>query len=233
MWPHCMKADTTRATSILYLRPISPVYSHRHTIRSDVPCVRRFSHRRGPAARRTSTASGRRPYRRPGGHTTAEIFPYEDIDFAKVDHHRAIRQGFPEVVFGEGKTPDQIAAIASTILTRSDRLLVTRATADAFDATREQVDDARYDEVARCIVVDRRIDVARAARRRRPVRREPPTSPSRPRLPITAELIGCQVERISDVGVSGSAPAARPPAQAAGTVAPWWSSPVWKGRCRQ
>ena len=128
--------------------------------------------------------------------------PYEDIEFAKVDHHRAIRQGFPEVVFGEGKTPDQIAAIATTVLTRSDRLLVTRAAADAFEATREQVDDARYDEVARCIIVDRRIDepgipgvaVLSAGTADLPVATE---------AAITAELIGCQVERISDVGVSG------------------------------
>ena len=129
-------------------------------------------------------------------------FPYEDIEFAKVDHHRAIRQGFPEVVFGEGKTPEQIAAIATTVLTRSDRLLVTRAAADAFEATRERVDDARYDEVARCIIVDRRIDepgipgvaVLSAGTADIPVATE---------AAITAELIGCQVERISDVGVSG------------------------------
>ena len=128
--------------------------------------------------------------------------PYEDIEFAKVDHHRAIRQGFPEVVFGEGKTPEQIAAIATTVLTRSDRLLVTRAAADAFEATRERVDDARYDEVARCIIVDRRIDepgipgvaVLSAGTADIPVATE---------AAITAELIGCQVERISDVGVSG------------------------------
>ena len=132
--------------------------------------------------------------------------PYEDIEFAKVDHHRAIRQGFPEVVFGEGKTPEQIATIASTILTRSDRLLVTRATSDAFDATREQIHDARYDEVARCIVVDRRIDepgipgvaVLSAGTADLPVATE---------AAVTAELIGCQVERISDVGRVRSAPA--------------------------
>ena len=129
-------------------------------------------------------------------------FPYEDIEFAKVDHHRAIRQGFPEVVFGEGKTPEQIAAIASTVLTRSDRLLVTRATAEAFDATSERVHDASYDEMARCIVVDRRVDdpglpgvaVLSAGTADLPVATE---------AAITAELVGSQVERISDVGVSG------------------------------
>ncbi len=129
-------------------------------------------------------------------------FPYEDLDFAKVDHHRAIRQGFPEVVFGEGKTPEHIAAISSTVLTRSDRLLVTRATPEAFEATRAQVHDASYDEMARCIVVDRRVDepgvpgvaVLSAGTADLPVATE---------AAITAELIGCDVDRISDVGVSG------------------------------
>ena len=128
--------------------------------------------------------------------------PYEDLDFAKVDHHRSIRQGFPEVIFGQSKTPEQIAAIAATVLTRSDRLLVTRASEAAFDATRERLADAMYDETARCIVVDRRqqvnglpgVAVLCAGTSDLPVASE---------AAITAELIGCRVERISDVGVAG------------------------------
>ena len=129
-------------------------------------------------------------------------FPYEDLDFAKVDHHRAIRQGFPEVVFGQGKTPEHIAAIASSVLSRSDRLLVTRATEEAFAATVQAVEDARYDAMARCIVVDRREDstgvpgvaVLCAGTSDLPVATE---------AAITAELMGCEVQRISDVGVAG------------------------------
>ena len=128
--------------------------------------------------------------------------PYEDLDFAKVDHHRAIRQGFPEVVFGQGKTPEQIASIAAAVLTRSDRLLVTRASLEAFKATRQGIGDAVFDETARCIVVDRRentrgvpgVAVLCAGTSDLPVATE---------AAITAELIGCQVERISDVGVAG------------------------------
>src|SRR5262245_5823572 len=60
--------------------------------------------------------------------------PYEDLGFARIDHHRAVRQGFPEVVLGIGKTPEQIAAIASGIVRRGSTLLVTRASAEAFDA---------------------------------------------------------------------------------------------------
>ena len=128
--------------------------------------------------------------------------PYQDLDFAKVDHHRAIRQGFPEVIFGQGKSPEQIASIALAVLTRSDRLLVTRASAEAFTATRDLVEDARYEEMARCIVVDRRVDrggtpgvaVLCAGTADLPVATE---------AALTADLIGCEVEMISDVGVSG------------------------------
>ena len=58
--------------------------------------------------------------------------PFEDLDFAKVDHHRALRKGFPEVIFGQGKTPEHIASISEALLQRSDRLLVTRASQAGF-----------------------------------------------------------------------------------------------------
>lgn len=129
--------------------------------------------------------------------------PYEDLDFAKVDHHRAIRKGFPEVVFGQGKTPEQIEAISTALLGGADTLLVTRASQDAYDAVAAgTASDARYDELARTIVVDRRVDhvpipgvaVLCAGTADLPVARE---------AAVTAELIGCGVERIFDVGVAG------------------------------
>src|SRR3954462_7613168 len=70
--------------------------------------------------------------------------PFEDLGFARVDHHRSVRQGFPEVVLGLGKTPAQIAAIAAEIVARGSTLLVTRASAAAFDAVREKVPAASY-----------------------------------------------------------------------------------------
>ena len=70
--------------------------------------------------------------------------PYSDLGFARVDHHRAIRQGFPEVILGLGKTPAQIAAIASEIVTRGSTLLVTRANDAAYDAVRQVVPAATY-----------------------------------------------------------------------------------------
>jgi NCAIR mutase (PurE)-related protein len=62
--------------------------------------------------------------------------PFEDLGFARVDHHRALRQGFPEVVLGLGKSPAQIAAIAREIVSRGSTLLVTRASEQAFEAVR-------------------------------------------------------------------------------------------------
>ena len=130
--------------------------------------------------------------------------PFEDLDFAKVDHHRALRQGFPEVIFGQGKSPEQIASISDALLQRSDRLLVTRASQDAYDAVAASIADARYEQMARCIVVDRRppderkqtpgVMVVCAGTADLPVASE---------AVVTAEIMGCQVERVFDVGVAG------------------------------
>ena len=93
--------------------------------------------------------------------------PFEDLDFAKVDHHRAIRKGFPEVIFGQGKTPAQIAAISQALLQQSDRLLVTRAVPQAFAAVEAVIPEALYDETARTIVVPSRHRWGRRRRRGR------------------------------------------------------------------
>jgi NCAIR mutase (PurE)-related protein len=77
--------------------------------------------------------------------------PYENLDFARIDHHRAVRQGVPEVVFGQGKSPSQIATIADRIVRRGHNLLVTRATREAFDAVKEVLPDAVFHESARAI----------------------------------------------------------------------------------
>src|SRR3954447_20564085 len=86
--------------------------------------------------------------------------PFEDLGFARVDHHRSVRQGFPEVVLGVGKTPAQIARIATEIVRRGSTLLVTRATESAYAAVREQVPDAAYYPEARIIGFPQQ-DVAR------------------------------------------------------------------------
>src|SRR3954465_9617582 len=86
--------------------------------------------------------------------------PFEDLGFARVDHHRAIRQGFPEVILGLGKTPAQIAAIASEIVSRGNTLLVTRASEGAFDEVRVVVPGATYYADA-AIIAFRQQDVSK------------------------------------------------------------------------
>ena len=106
------------------------------------------------------------------------------------------------MVFAQGKSPEQVASIAAEVLQASDRLLVTRASPDAFAAVRQVVPDASYDETARAIVADRRSDrrttpgvlVACAGTADLPVALE---------AAVTAELMDCEVERLFDVGVAG------------------------------
>jgi NCAIR mutase (PurE)-related protein len=130
------------------------------------------------------------------------FFPYEEIGYAKIDHHRQLRKGFPEVIFGLGKTPEQIAAIASSLISHSDRLLVTRATVEAYDALKEKIADAQYNPLSRTIVVDRSkgiasrtgITVACGGTADIPVAEE---------AVVTAEIMGNEVEKVFDVGVAG------------------------------
>src|SRR3990167_8923135 len=65
-----------------------------------------------------------------------ETFPYEDLGFAKPDHHRALRRGFPEVILGQGKSIEQIGSIAQKLLSTSSKLLITRTSAECFEILR-------------------------------------------------------------------------------------------------
>ena len=128
--------------------------------------------------------------------------PYEDISFARVDHHRDLRLGFPEVILGQGKTAEQITQIAGRILTNSSNLLVSRTTADVFNAVREIAPDAEFHRDARMISVvrdrtdmgDGVIAVISAGTSDIPVAEE---------AAITATAMGNRVSRVYDVGVAG------------------------------
>jgi pyridinium-3,5-biscarboxylic acid mononucleotide synthase len=127
--------------------------------------------------------------------------PYEDLGYARVDHHRALREGFPEVILGLGKTPQQVAGIAQSLSRQSDRLLVTRAEPAAYEAVHDVLPDAVYHDVARLIVLNRReatglpgVAVVCAGTADLPVAEE---------AAVTAETIGSEVERVYDVGVAG------------------------------
>ena len=128
--------------------------------------------------------------------------PFEDLGFAKVDHHRAVRQGFPEVVLGLGKTPDQVAAIAAEIVSRGSTLLVTRASLDAYESVKTRVPGATYLSVARLIVLQQQ-DVARGHGQILVVAAGTSDLPVAEEAACTAELMGNDVQRLYDVGVAG------------------------------
>ncbi|MBM3771043.1 MAG: nickel pincer cofactor biosynthesis protein LarB [Acidimicrobiia bacterium] len=128
--------------------------------------------------------------------------PFHDLGFARVDHHRAVRQGFPEVVFGLGKTPAQIAAIAAEIASRGSTLLVTRATLEASDAVRAVVPQAVYQADAGVISL-RQTDVAAGHGTVLVVAAGTSDLPVAEEAACTADLMGNRVERLYDVGVAG------------------------------
>ena len=127
--------------------------------------------------------------------------PFEDIGFAKVDHHRTLRKGFPEVVYGEGKTDDQILAIAQKITGAGHNFLVTRIDERVGDKLRQIYPEGEYHEAARIFTVEIKpvkktgyLLIITAGTSDIPVAEE---------AAITASLLGCNVDRIFDVGVAG------------------------------
>ena len=128
--------------------------------------------------------------------------PFEDLGFAKVDHHRALRAGMPEVIFGQGKTPAQLATIFSRLAKHEGNILATRADNEQFAAVKKKVRRAEYREPARSIVLQRDkekygegiIAIVSAGTSDIPVAEE---------AVVTAEIMGNDVERLYDVGVAG------------------------------
>lgn len=134
--------------------------------------------------------------------TALRAAPFEDLGYARVDIHRELRQGFPEVILGLGKTPQQIAGIAETLVARGQSLLVTRADAAAFAAVQARVTGVVYHETARAITLAQGpvlegkgiVLVACAGTSDLPVAEE---------AAVTLELMGNRVDRLYDVGVAG------------------------------
>lgn len=128
--------------------------------------------------------------------------PFEDLGFAKVDHHRALRQGMPEVIFAMGKTPEQVVAIACRLLDNTRNVLITRADAATAGYVCERIPGAEYFPASRAIRVwgDRtihgkgKIAVVCAGTSDIPVAEE---------AQITAEVMGNDVDAIHDIGVAG------------------------------
>ena len=127
--------------------------------------------------------------------------PFEDIGFAKVDHHRELRKGFPEVIYGEGKTREQILAIAEKIVARGHNLLVTRIDEAAGGDLKSCYPDGGYSDAARIFWIEVKpkekfgyVLVVTAGTSDIPAAEE---------AAITASLFGCNVDRVYDVGVAG------------------------------
>jgi pyridinium-3,5-biscarboxylic acid mononucleotide synthase len=132
-----------------------------------------------------------------------KTFPYEDVNgFANLDHHRSLRTGFPEVIFAQGKTPDQVAEIFLRLQAGSPQVLATRVSAEMYAQIQGRLPGATYDPGARLLYIDADLErvkqpgimVLTAGTSDIPVAEE---------AAITAELMGNQVERIYDVGVAG------------------------------
>ncbi len=142
------------------------------------------------------------------GHmTTDEVLgklqklPFEELGFAKVDHHRRIRNGYPEVIYGEGKTSSQVAEIFARLADNNSNVLCTRASAAAAEAVQKRLPEARYHEHCRLVELRRDpaepvgcVAVAAAGTSDLPVAEE---------AAISLEVFGSRVERLYDVGVAG------------------------------
>ncbi|SRR5579883_509380 len=128
--------------------------------------------------------------------------PFEDLGFAKVDHHRALRHGMPEVVFGKGKTPGQISAIVATLLSKTPNVLVTRTTCEAAERIKREHPDAEYFPISGAVRVWRdqtvrgkgTIAVVCAGTSDLFVAEE---------AEVTAEVMGNRIDAIHDIGVAG------------------------------
>jgi NCAIR mutase (PurE)-related protein len=130
---------------------------------------------------------------------------YEDLGFAKVDHHRHRRKGFPEVIYCAGKTPQQVAGIAKKIWLHGHDVLATRADRQAFIAVRKAIKSAQYHETARIITATRKStrDSRHVTRDIAIVTAGTADLPVAEEAAVTAEFLGLKVERLFDVGVAG------------------------------
>lgn len=133
---------------------------------------------------------------------TLKDLPYQDLGYAMVDHHRALRSGHPETIFSQGKTVDQVVGIARRLLEKDTNIMATRADRRVYEALKTVCDRVEFHEAARIVVMNRKpaattrttILVMCAGTSDIPVAEE---------AAVTAETMGNRVERLTDVGVAG------------------------------
>lgn len=128
--------------------------------------------------------------------------PYKDLGYAVIDNHREIRVGYPEVIYCEGKSVEQVKGIVKFMLTKENNILGTRASREMYESVKEIYPEAEYNEIARTIIIKKKkieqsesyIAVVTAGTSDLPVAEE---------AAITAEIFGNKVQRVVDVGVAG------------------------------
>ena len=130
-------------------------------------------------------------------------WPFEDLGFARVDHHRTLRRGFPEVIFGEGKSAGQINELISAMLRSGADVLVTRVDAAKAAAIQDKIESATYHEMARALTVRRNKIAVKGRGPVLVVAAGTSDIPVAEEAVVTAEMMGNQVERLYDVGVAG------------------------------
>lgn len=129
-------------------------------------------------------------------------YPYKDLNFAKIDHHRELRRGFPEIVYGGGKTEEQITRIAQEILKKGSNLLVTKVEPSVYKKIKKKIPDVRYNTMGKTVYLKKqppppgkgKIVIITAGTSDIPVAEE---------ARVTCDILGNDVEKIYDVGVAG------------------------------
>lgn len=130
--------------------------------------------------------------------------PYKDMGFANVDNHRALRTGFPEVIFGQGKTSAQIRDIMAELVKKGGNIMATRTTAEDYEAVKTVLPQAQYYETARIIaVLEESVDPMDCRKTVAVVTAGTADIPIAEEAAVTAEILGNRVRRIYDVGVAG------------------------------
>ena len=129
--------------------------------------------------------------------------PAESLGFATIDHHRALRQGFPEVVYGAGKTTEQLVAIGQRIAARGDGVLVTRVAVESAPELLAALPGAEHNALARTVVLRATEPIATARGTLLVVTAGTSDLPVAEEAAVTADAMGCVTERLTDVGVAG------------------------------
>ncbi len=133
---------------------------------------------------------------------TLKDYPYQDLTFAKIDHHRELRKGYPEIIYGLGKTDEQIITIAQEIIKKKSNLLITKVGESTFKNLKKKIPQAKFNPLAKTISLKQKklvsgkgkIIIITAGTSDIPVAEE---------AAVTCEILGNEVDKIYDVGVAG------------------------------